>query len=55
MRATSAALDELTAALLTPVVSITLHTWPIDFPDDIAVQRRFAQYEAHADAVMYRR
>jgi hypothetical protein len=27
--------------------------WPLDFPDDIAVQRR-APYEARADAIMYR-
>jgi hypothetical protein len=26
---------------------------PLDFPDDIAVQRR-APYEARADAIMYR-
>ena len=52
-RATSAALDALAAALPAPVVSISLRTWPLDFPDDIAVQRR-APYEARADAVMYR-
>ena len=53
MRATSAALDEIAAALPEPVVSISLRTWPLDFPDDIAVQRR-APYEARADAIMYR-
>ena len=53
VRATSAALDELTAALPTPVVSISLRAWPLDFPDDIAVQRR-PPYEARADAIMYR-
>ena len=53
VRATSAALDEIAAALPAPVVSISLRTWPPDFPDDIAVQRR-APYEARADAVMYR-
>ena len=52
-RATSAALDELTAALPGPVVSISLRTWPPDFPDDIAVQRR-PPYEARVDAIMYR-
>ena len=41
-RATSAALDELAAALPEPIVSISLRTWPPDFPDDIAVQRRLA-------------
>ena len=53
VRATSAALDELAAALPEPIVSISLRTWPPDFPDDIAVQRR-APYEARADAIMYR-
>jgi hypothetical protein len=52
-RATSAALDELAAVLPAPVVSISLRAWPVDFPDDIAVQRR-APYEARADAIMYR-
>jgi hypothetical protein len=52
-RAASAAFDELTAALPAPVESISLRAWPLDFPDDIAVQRR-APYEARADAIMYR-
>jgi hypothetical protein len=52
-RASSAALDEIAAALPAPVLSISLRTWPPDFPDDIAVQRR-APYEARADAIMYR-
>jgi hypothetical protein len=30
-----------------------LRAWPVDFPADIAVQRR-APYEARADSVMYR-
>jgi hypothetical protein len=49
VRATSAALDELPA----PVRSISLRAWPLDFPDDVAVQRR-VPYEARADAIMYR-
>jgi hypothetical protein len=53
VRAASAALDDLTAALAEPIVSISLRTWPPDFPDDIAVQRR-SPYEARADAIMYR-
>jgi hypothetical protein len=53
-RATSAALDELAAALPAPVLSLSLRAWPLDFPVDIAVQRR-APYEARADAIMYRR
>jgi hypothetical protein len=32
---------------------MSLRAWPLDFPDDIAVQRR-APYEARADSVMYR-
>jgi hypothetical protein len=53
VRATSAALDELASALPGPVRSISLRTWPLEFPADIAVQRR-APYEARADAIMYR-
>jgi hypothetical protein len=53
VQATSAALDEIAAALPASVLSISLRSWPPDFPDDIAVQRR-APYEARADAVMYR-
>jgi hypothetical protein len=53
VRATAAALDELTTALPAPLRSVSLRAWPLDFPDDIAVQRR-APYEARADAIMYR-
>jgi hypothetical protein len=53
VRAASAALDEITSALPEPVRSISLRTWPLDFPADIAVQRRMP-YEARADAIMYR-
>lgn len=53
VRATTAAFDELEAALPAPVVSLSLRVWPPDFPDDIAVQRR-VPYEARADAIMYR-
>ncbi len=51
-RATSAALDELSAALSAPIVSMSLRAWPADFPEDIAVQRR-VPYESRADSVMY--
>lgn len=51
--ASSAALDDLAAALPEAVVSISLRTWPSNFPDDMAVQLR-APYEARADAIMYR-
>ena len=53
LRATSAALDELATGLPEPIVSMSLRAWPLDFPDDIAVQRR-SPYEARADSVMYR-
>jgi hypothetical protein len=53
VRATSAALDEIATVLPAPVLSISLRAWPLDFPDDIAVQRR-APHEARADAIMYR-
>ena len=53
MRATADALDELATALPAPIVSMSLRAWPLDFPADIAVQRR-APYESHADSIMYR-
>ena len=53
VRAASAALDELAAAVPGPIVSMSLRAWPPDFPTDIAAQRR-APYESRADSVMYR-
>jgi hypothetical protein len=53
VRATSASLDGLVAALTKPIVSMSLRAWPLDFPDSIVVQRR-TPYEAQADSVMYR-
>jgi hypothetical protein len=53
VRTTSAAFDELATELPAPVESISLRTWPLDFPDDVAVQRR-PPYEARVDAIMYR-
>jgi hypothetical protein len=52
LRAASASLDQLAAALSGPVVSMSLRAWPLDFPDDIAVQRR-PPYDSRADSVMY--
>lgn len=52
-RATSASLDELASALHEPIVSVSLRAWPVDFPEDIADQRR-APYESRADSIMYR-
>lgn len=53
LRATSAALDELAAAVPEPIGSMSLRAWPADFPEDIAVKRR-VPYESRADSVMYR-
>ena len=53
VRATSAALDELATAVLEPITSMSLRAWSLDFPEDIAPQRR-VPYEARADSVMYR-
>jgi hypothetical protein len=53
VRATAAALDEVSAAAPWPIASISLRAWPADFPMDVAVQRR-VPYESRADSVMYR-
>ena len=52
-RAASASLRQLAAASPEPIVSMSLRAWPLDFPTDIALQRR-APYESRADSVMYR-
>jgi hypothetical protein len=52
LRATSTSLDALADALPQPIVSMSVRSWPADFPDDIAVQRR-APYESRADSIMY--
>lgn len=52
-RAISASLDELATDLPEPIVSMSLRSWPPDFPEDVAVQLR-APYESQADSVMYR-
>ena len=52
LRATSASLDQLAAWLPEPIVSMSLRAWPLDFPDDIVVQRR-PPYESRADSIMY--
>ena len=52
-RATAAAFDELAAELGAPIRTISLRTWPPDFPTDLAVLMR-SPWEARADAVMYR-
>lgn len=52
-RATSAAFDQIEAAARASIASVSLRSWPADFPAEIAVQRR-VPYEARADAIMYR-
>jgi hypothetical protein len=51
-RATTSALDELASALPQSVVSMSVRSWPSDFPETVAVQRR-APYESRADSIMY--
>ena len=51
-RATAASLDHLAASLPEPIVSMSLRAWPLDFPDDVVVQRR-PPYQSRADSVMY--
>jgi hypothetical protein len=52
LRATSASLDQLAQSLPGPIAAVSLRAWPLDFPDDIAVQRR-PPYQSRADSVMY--
>jgi hypothetical protein len=52
VRATTTALDELAAAVPRPILSLSVRSWPADFPDDVAVQRR-APHESRADSIMY--
>jgi hypothetical protein len=52
-RASAVAFDQLAATLPEPIVSMSLRSWPLDFPTDIAVQRR-PPYESRADSIMYR-
>jgi hypothetical protein len=47
------AFDEIAASLPEPIISMSLRSWPPDFPRDIAVQRR-VPYESRADSIMYR-
>jgi hypothetical protein len=52
VRATTASLDEIAAALPAPITSMSLRAWSADFPTDITVQRQ-VPYESRADSVMY--
>jgi hypothetical protein len=53
LRVGGAELDRLAAAVSTPITSLSLRTWPGDFPSDITTLRQ-SPWEARADAVMYR-
>ena len=52
VRGGMAALDELEIALPEPIEMISVRVWPVDFPEDVAVQRQ-VPYESRADSVMY--
>jgi len=52
VRAATTALDALADALPEPIRSMSVRSWPPDFPEDIALQRR-APYESRADSIMY--
>lgn len=52
-RASASALDGIADAVAPgSIVSLSVRTWPDDFPDDIALVRR-VPYESRADSVMY--
>jgi hypothetical protein len=51
-RATAAAFDELARAAGGRIRSASVRSWPVDFPADIATQRR-VPHESRADSVMY--
>jgi hypothetical protein len=53
IEAASKALDQLATESSAPIRSVSLRTWPADFPTDIAVKRQ-VPYESRADPVMYR-
>jgi hypothetical protein len=52
VRTTTASLDELAVSVRDPIVSMSLRSWPPDFPTDLSVQRR-PPYDSRADSVMY--
>jgi hypothetical protein len=52
VRATSASLGEIAAAVPEAIVSISVRRWPLHFPAEIAVQRR-PPHESRADSIMY--
>jgi hypothetical protein len=52
VRTTAASLSGLAAAVSEPIISMSLRFWPLDFPEDVAKQRR-PPYDSRADSVMY--
>jgi hypothetical protein len=52
VRITKASLDDLAADLGAPIRSISLRSWPPDFPTDLATLRR-APYDSRADSILY--
>lgn len=52
VRATASELDAIVQDLPEPILSMSIRSWPADFPTDIATQRR-SPYEAQADSIMY--
>ncbi|MEN3271488.1 MAG: hypothetical protein V7636_249 [Actinomycetota bacterium] len=51
-KTTATSLDALAAELPEPITSMSVRSWPLDFPDDIAMLR-CAPYNSRADSVMY--
>jgi hypothetical protein len=51
-RAATSGLDALATELSQPIVSLSVRAWPVDFPEDVAMQRR-VPYESRADSIMY--
>jgi hypothetical protein len=51
-RSTSSALQTLAIDVSQPIASLSVRSWPDDFPTDVAVQRR-VPYESRADSIMY--
>jgi hypothetical protein len=52
VRVASRELEALAAAIPEPIVSMSVRSWPEDFPQEIEVQRR-VPYESRADSIMY--
>jgi hypothetical protein len=53
VRATSASLGTLAAAVGAPILSLAVRAWPVEVPRDLADQHR-PPWEARVDGVMYR-